>query len=140
MTCSDCHTNDDPDGPRGPHGSQHRFLLSGNYMTDSEVAESPMAYEFCYSCHDRRSLLDGESFPLHELHIVGDPMKGRLGTSCYTCHASHGSMDYPHLLRFQSSTVRGETVTGQLRFSDKGDRTGECWLSCHGYNHAGASY
>lgn len=140
MTCSSCHTNDDPDGPQGPHGSRHRYLLSGNYETDSEVAESPMAYEFCYACHDRRSILDGESFPLHELHVVGNPMSGRLGTSCYTCHASHGSVDYPHLLRFQTSAVSREKVTGQLRYSDTGDRSGECWLSCHGYNHAGSRY
>ena len=140
MTCSSCHTNDDSSGPRGPHGSRHRFLLSGNYPIASEVAESPLAYEFCYSCHDRRSLLDGESFPMHELHILGNTSKGKLGTSCYTCHASHGSTDGPHLLRFVASTVQAETVTRQLKFIDLGERSGECWLSCHGYNHSGASY
>jgi hypothetical protein len=140
MSCSSCHTNDDPDGPRGPHGSRHRFLLSGNYEIDSKVAESPAAYQFCYSCHDRRSLLDGESFPLHELHIVGNTSKGKLGTSCYTCHASHGSVDGPHLLRFVASTVKVEDATRQLRFIDLGERSGECWLSCHDYNHSGARY
>jgi Zn finger protein HypA/HybF involved in hydrogenase expression len=140
MTCSDCHTNDDPDGPRGPHGSRYEFLLSGNYETELEVAESPFAYEFCYSCHDRQSILDGDSFPLHELHIVGNTAKGKIGTSCYTCHSSHGSMDAPHLLRFSASRIRPEEVTRQLRFNDFGDRSGECWLSCHGFNHAGSRY
>jgi predicted CXXCH cytochrome family protein len=140
MKCSDCHTNDDVQGPRGPHGSRHPFLLSGNYETGSEVVESPFAYEFCYSCHDRGSILDGDSFPLHELHIVGNLATGNLGTSCYTCHASHGSMDAPHLLHFSASRIRPDDTTRQIRFVDLGDRSGECYLSCHGYNHSGARY
>jgi hypothetical protein len=140
MTCTDCHTNDDPQGPRGPHGSKYPFLLSGNYETESKVAESPFAYAFCYACHDRRSILDGESFPLHELHVVGRTDKGQLGTSCYTCHASHGSVDGPHLLRLQPSRMKGEALSGRLEFIDLGERSGECWLSCHGFNHAGSRY
>ena len=104
------------------------------------MLESPFAYEFCYGCHDRRSILDGDSFPMHELHVVGRTDQGKLGTSCYTCHASHGSADAPHLLRFVQSVVRGEAVSGRREFVDMGDRSGECWLSCHGYNHAGARY
>jgi predicted CXXCH cytochrome family protein len=53
MKCSDCHTNDDPNGPRGPHGSRHEYLLSGRYIRDVYVVESPFAFEFCYSCHNQ---------------------------------------------------------------------------------------
>ncbi len=80
MKCSACHTNDDPNGPRGPHGSNNRFLLSGNYDIEPIMDESSYAYEFCYSCHSRASILSNESFPLHKEHIVGDPLKGIPGT------------------------------------------------------------
>ncbi len=108
LLCSDCHTNDDPDGPRGPHGSNNRFLLSGNYDIDEYADESPFAYEFCYSCHDRTSILSDESFPWHSEHILGDPIEGRSGTSCYTCHASHGSSQNEHLLEFNQAAVEGD--------------------------------
>jgi hypothetical protein len=135
MTCSDCHTSDDPNGPRGPHGSNHRYLLSGNYRTDVYGEESSYAYEFCYSCHDRTSILANESFPLHREHIVGDPISGRSGTSCYTCHASHGSSRYPHLLKFNPEAVSPENSTRLTEFREMGSRSGQCYLSCHGHNH-----
>ena len=140
MRCTDCHTNDDPNGPRGPHGSNHRFLLSGNYDIDPVTEESPLAYEFCYSCHDRFSILDNESFPLHREHIVGDPIRGIPGTSCFTCHASHGSVEYAHLLRFNANAVSPDRTTGQIRYLSMGERSGECYLSCHGYDHGPERY
>jgi len=33
ITCTDCHSNDDPAGPKGPHGSSYRYILSKNYTT-----------------------------------------------------------------------------------------------------------
>ncbi|HUU44710.1 MAG TPA: cytochrome c3 family protein, partial [Acidobacteriota bacterium] len=140
MTCSDCHTSDDREGPRGPHGSDHRFLLSGNYTRDIVTDESPYTYEFCYSCHDRSSILSNESFPLHREHIVGDPISGRSGTSCHTCHASHGSRDNPHLLDFNPKGVERDSRTGLLRYEERGEHGGACYLRCHDHDHGPAEY
>ncbi len=140
MTCSDCHTSDDPNGPRGPHGSDYRFLLSGNYTLDVYAEESPQAYEFCYSCHDRYSILGNESFPLHREHIVGDPLSGRPGTSCFTCHNSHGSRDNPYLLEFNPKAVTRETNTGFLQYQKTAAGSGKCYLRCHDHNHSPAEY
>ena len=140
MRCSDCHTSDDSSAPRGPHGSSYRFLLSGNYLLDPVAEESALAYEFCYSCHDRASILADDSFPLHRLHIEGDPLAGRPGTSCYTCHASHGSPKYPHLLRFHPGAVSRDPGTGLVRYVQTAPGSGQCWLSCHGVDHGPEDY
>jgi predicted CXXCH cytochrome family protein len=140
MRCSDCHTSDDPDAPQGPHGSSHRFLLSGNYTLDVKSNESSYAYEFCYSCHDRMSILANESFPLHREHIIGDPFSGRSGTSCYTCHASHGSRDSEHLIDFNPKAVTRDGQTGILQYQATGNKTGTCTLRCHDSDHSPAAY
>lgn len=139
MDCSDCHTNDDPNGPRGPHGSSYEFMLSANYQTDGVADESPFAYAFCYSCHDRQSVLNNESFPLHREHIVGDLLAGQSGTSCYTCHSAHSSRQYPHLIRFNAEVV-SRNADGRLDFIQTGERSGECYLNCHGRDHSPGSY
>ena len=139
MKCSDCHTNDDSDGPQGPHGSNYPFLLSGNYDTEVYTDESPMAFQFCYSCHDRRSILDNRSFPLHRQHIAGDMLKGTRGTSCYTCHVSHGSRNHRYLIEFNPEAVSPDRM-GQVEYRYKGARTGECYLTCHGYEHSPSEY
>jgi predicted CXXCH cytochrome family protein len=136
MLCSDCHRSDDPDGPRGPHGSIHEFLLSGNYNRDVYVQESPYEYEFCYSCHDRSSILSNESFTQHRDHIEGDPLTGRSGTSCFTCHASHGSPDNPWLIRFNPQAVAKEKSGLGIEYIKTGSGTGTCVLECHGHNHS----
>jgi predicted CXXCH cytochrome family protein len=140
MQCSDCHRSNDPDSPRGPHGSDYPFLLSGNYVTAGEVDESPLAFEFCYSCHERSSILNNESFPLHQEHIVGNVLKGVPGTSCFTCHASHGSEDEPFLIRFNPEVVTGTGVGKRLDYLSYGNRTGACFLTCHGHDHDPAEY
>jgi len=140
MKCSSCHTNDDPDGPSGPHGSNHQYLLSGNYNTDVYSDETPYAYEFCYSCHDRSSILSDESFPFHSEHILGDPLENRRGTSCFSCHASHGSRDNANLIEFNPKAVTSDTGTGILTYRSNGDGTGECYLTCHGHAHGPERY
>ena len=140
MTCSDCHSSSDADAPRGPHGSDYRFLLNANYDTGIHVEESSFAFEFCYRCHDRSSILANESFPLHREHIQGDPISGRSGTSCYTCHASHGSRSQPYLLEFNERAVTPEDLTRRLEFRSTGVNSGECYLKCHDYNHGPSTY
>lgn len=140
MRCSDCHTNDDADGPRGPHGSRYRFLLSGNYETDPYGDESSYAYQFCYSCHDRASILGNQSFPLHREHIEGDLLRGIKGTSCATCHSAHSSQLNPHLLEFSRQAVGPESKLGRIGYNKTGTNSGECYLSCHGHEHSPARY
>jgi predicted CXXCH cytochrome family protein len=140
MKCSDCHTNDNPDGPRGPHGSRYPALLSANYELDPYTDESPFAFEFCYSCHDRSSILGNESFPRHREHIVGNPLNGVRGTSCYTCHASHSSRSYEFLIDFNREAVSPSLTDGRIEFVSFGNRSGACYLKCHGYSHDPAEY
>ena len=139
MLCSDCHRSDDPDGARGPHGSNYEFLLSGNYNREVYVQESPYEFEFCYSCHDRASILSDEGFQGHRLHIEGDPLTGRLGTSCFSCHASHGSPDNPGLISFNTQAVGSEKSGMGVQYIPSGQGTATCVLMCHGYNHSPGS-
>jgi len=140
MDCSDCHRSDDENAPAGPHGSRYRHLLSGNYDTAVETQESAYAFEFCYSCHERSSILGDESFPYHNLHVSGNPASGYTGTSCYSCHVSHGSRLQPFLLEFNPRAVQPENLSRQIRYQSTGTRSGECYLNCHGYNHAPGRY
>ncbi len=140
MKCSDCHSNDDKDGPKGPHGSKHKHLLTGNYDTDVYNNENNYAYEFCYSCHSRTSILSNASFPLHKEHIVGDPIKNRKGTSCFTCHASHSSEKNKYLINFNPEAVSLDDVTRKIQFNSTGTNAGECYLTCHNYSHSPGKY
>jgi predicted CXXCH cytochrome family protein len=140
MKCSHCHTNGNPDGPKGPHGSVNQYLLSGNYNIDAFAEENPYAYEFCYSCHDRFSILNNESFPYHNEHIRGGLIGERTGTSCYTCHASHGSKDNEHLIKFNTIAVSPDRKGGMIRYNSTGDGGGECYLLCHGHSHSPEKY
>ncbi len=141
ISCSDCHGNDDPQGPRGPHGSNYRGLLSENYEQGDARPESARAYALCYRCHERSSILGNESFPLHALHIQGRPGTSGTGTSCFTCHDAHGSTRYQYLIRFNEEVVE-PAVSGKLEFSARGvaSRSGSCTLNCHGREHDRESY
>src|SRR6185369_17993520 len=60
ITCGDCHGNDDPNGPKGPHGSRYANILVDNFVTQDKVVESQHAYALCYRCHNRNSILGNE--------------------------------------------------------------------------------
>ncbi len=121
INCSSCHE---------PHGSDHSPLLRLNYnLTDG--AESPYAYELCYNCHNRDSILSNQSFrgsPSaeygHREHIIYQK------TSCYTCHASHGSSMYPNLISFNPTIV-----TGARQYFDYRGGRAQCNLTCHSKVH-----
>lgn len=154
ITCSDCHGNNDPSGPRGPHGSDYSPLLVAEYKTYTTVlegqrpyiedfglsqvkntisfplvVESPRAYELCYMCHDRRSILDNESFSKHYLHIVSQ------GATCNTCHTPHGSRDNKHLISFDSAIVSISNTTRYDPPQYKPYTTPQCYLRCHNTDH-----
>jgi len=138
--CSDCHGSDDPNGPRGPHGSNHRGLLKYNYELEDGRIESYYTYALCYGCHDRASILGNESFPYHALHIEGGGA-GQGGASCNACHDAHGSSRYQYLIRFNEDVV-SPNADGKVEFKAEGvaSRHGSCLLNCHGVEHNPKSY
>ena len=145
ITCGDCHSNDagsrsGGQGPDGPHGSIFPSLLTRNYQTRDRTPESPNAYALCYSCHDRNSILADESFASHRLHVSDN------NTPCSACHDPHGisltqgtTENNSHLINFDTSIVFRNTED-EIRFEDRGNRAGACYLSCHNANHDGWSY
>ncbi|MDD2365247.1 MAG: cytochrome c3 family protein [Desulfuromonadaceae bacterium] len=141
LKCADCHSSDEPGAARGPHGSKYQGLLTDNYSIEDNAAESDFAYAICYRCHKRASILGNESFTAHSRHITGERGFKGGGTSCYTCHSSHGSVENRYLIRFNRDYVT-ESSTGKLKFVEKGTYTfhGECWLSCHGVDHNPKTY
>ncbi len=134
ITCTDCHNNDDSVGPKGPHGSSYNHLLT-KYFSDKDGPEGLDQYELCYICHKRSSILNNESFPFHNLHVVQEQ------TSCRTCHNPHGSIRYTHLIDFDNSPafIR-PSESGRLEFFDLGNQSGECHLNCHDKEHNPAVY
>lgn len=137
--CTDCHGNDDPAGPRGPHGSEHEYLLVRNYTTRDLTIESPYEYELCYGCHSRASILSDQSFPGHNLHIVAER------APCSACHDPHGisaadgsALNHSHLINFDLAIVFPDSQ-GRLQYEYTGVGEGTCYLSCHGAEHAGSA-
>lgn len=123
ITCSDCHGNDDPYGPKGPHGSNYDHILKANYTTESGP-ESPSAYDLCYGCHNRNSILNDKSFNAHKRHVV------YASVSCFACHASHGSKTYESLIAFDERIVFPNTQ-GQNYLVQLLPGKPRCFLSCH---------
>jgi predicted CXXCH cytochrome family protein len=138
IDCSDCHGNNDKSGPKGPHGSEYEHLLKARYSTESGP-ESPRAYELCYGCHSRNSILNDASFKSHKRHLLYG------NASCFACHASHGSKTYENLISFDYRVVFPNSQ-GQLAYAQLLPGKPRCFLSCHSgglaYDHAmkGAQY
>ncbi len=128
ITCTNCHGNNDPLGPKGPHASDYEPILIANYRTE-DGPEEPTRYELCYVCHDRRSILGDESFIRHNFHIVAQE------TSCYTCHASHGSIDNRYLIEFNIQVVEPSPSSGGPLYIPGTAGNPQCFLQCHGVDH-----
>jgi hypothetical protein len=138
VNCTDCHGSDDRSGPRGPHGSRTRRLLSRSYVTLDGTGESAEAFALCYGCHDREAILGRSAFPGHRGHIVDRK------TTCATCHSAHGSVGNRALIRFGEDATLGSVAPsakgGRLAFVSTGPGSGSCYLSCHGKDHGPESY
>jgi predicted CXXCH cytochrome family protein len=155
VKCTDCHNSDQAGDSfptagrplsrfaRGPHGSIYEPLLIDNYSTDDFTTESARAYALCYRCHDRRSILSDESFPLHRVHI----MDAR--ASCAACHDAHGisrtqgsSRNHSNLINFDLSVVEPASggLGGRIEYEDLGQYRGSCTLTCHGLTHVRLEY
>ena len=104
MYCSDCHGNDEattPANPQGPHGSESRFMLTGNgkqWPTSAfgelwslrDVKDNLNNWQndlFCANCHPMKS---GGNFA-NKAHDVGEHQDAEV--KCVTCHVTvpHGA-------------------------------------------------
>jgi len=141
--CTDCHdnTNASTQG-NGPHGSPRLHILKGqaNYSTVYQ-SNTPRvsAQEVCFLCHSYQVYVSGGSgsnFNEHRRHLNED-----WGTTCYTCHNSHGS-EQQHLINFDASVVTflngGNSQTAWYPAAGNG-RAG-CNLICHGDTHNPETY
>ena len=137
--CTDCHASNDASSPAGPHGSIYPQIMKYNYTTADYTPESYQAYELCYQCHDRNTIIspDPNNFQekVHNRHIVEE------NTPCSACHDSHGisssqgnSINNTHLINFDLNIVQ-QTTSGNLRFEDQGSFAGRCYCMCHGKMH-----
>ncbi len=138
--CTDCHNNDDPLGPKGPHGSSFEYLLERNYITLDFTDENPSTYALCYKCHSRQSILGNQSFPKHQEHIQDEK------TPCSACHDPHGisntqgnPVNNSHLINFDLNIVSPDS-RGKLQYVDRGRFAGHCFLNCHGKEHSPERY
>ena len=137
--CTDCHASD-ASTVAGPHGSIYPQILKYRYETADYTPESASNYELCYSCHDRNSILNDDSFGEHDRHIR------RENTPCSVCHDAHGisssqgnSTNNSNLINFDINVVKPDNM-GRLRFEDRGTFRGRCFLTCHGENHNPETY
>ncbi len=136
LYCTDCHNSDAAGrgGVKGPHGSPYPPLLARNYTTTDNTPESARAYDLCYSCHNRASILADQTFKFHRKHIVDQR------TPCSVCHDAHGVLQNPHLINFDRFVVK-PTKGGQgPTYQSTGLRRGTCTLSCHGKEHNPLKY
>ncbi len=138
--CTDCHNSSGDSGAKGPHGSDYSPLLAHNYDTSDYTSESEFAYELCYKCHSRNSILNDESFPKHRVHLEEQ-------IPCSACHDAHGislaqatRLNNTHLINFDTTIVRTDTTTGRLEFEDTGVFHGRCFLECHNKTHSPNEY
>jgi hypothetical protein len=137
INCTDCHTSDDPGGPRGPHGSQFGALLGARQILEDGNEESTETYALCYACHARGVVLNADAFPYHRNHVVD------VRTSCSTCHNPHGAANARALIRFNdavSSSRVSPSSSGVLLFESTTPGSGACYLSCHGKDHDPLGY
>ncbi len=144
--CTDCHASSGADAAKGPHGSIYFHLLKYNYETADNTPESYQAYELCYQCHDRNTIIGtggmgggGGMRNIHKIHVRKE------NTPCSACHDSHGisssqgnSTNNSHLINFNVSIVGFSN--GRREYIDKGNSRGSCYLYCHGENHNPKSY
>ncbi len=142
--CTDCHASDGAGSPRGPHGSIYPQILKYNFNRTGNAEESFQAYELCYQCHDRDTIIKGDSNvskDVHDEHVRGENI------SCNACHDPHGisssqgnSTNNTHLINFDAALVSPDPNSGRLEFVDQGNDRGSCYLVCHGENHGPEDY
>jgi predicted CXXCH cytochrome family protein len=131
MNCSDCHGNDNPEGPAGPHGSDIPGLLKLPFNDAEFASGEPNENGLCFECHTDSFIQGSSGWGKHRLHLDA-------GYSCAACHDPHGSSDLPGLLRLDKPWI--EPVDGELTINSSGLTVGTCTLMCHGHVHKNSSY
>ncbi len=132
--CTDCHSSNESSA-KGLHGSIYPQIMKYRYETKDNTVESSSSYELCYTCHNRSSILNDDSFKEHSMHIRDE------NTSCNICHDPHGinssqgnSTNNSNLINFDTDVVFPD-ANGVLKFVDNGSFSGYCQLKCHGKTH-----
>jgi len=155
--CTDCHDSDESrsiggTGPRGPHGSQYSPLIRQQYLTGDNVMETSQAYALCYWCHNRTNILSDVSFRKnlankggHSGHITRSSSGTPVNAPCSICHDPHGVQDdglsgsHTKLINFDSRFVMAVPGNRYPFYTDRGSRSGNCTLVCHGVTHDGST-
>jgi hypothetical protein len=142
--CTDCHSNPAATaGDLGAHGSPQLHLLNGtvNYKTVVLNGSTRVSTgEVCFQCHNYQTYVTGQNnathFSEHAKH-----MNNNWGTTCYTCHDSHGS-EQQHLINLDASAMT--FINGRNSqtawYYDPVTRKAGCFLSCHGQGHDPKEY
>ena len=142
--CTDCHNNPNAAAEgSGPHGSPMLHILNGgaNYSTVVSNGSARVSRaEVCFQCHNYDASVLGEgsitNFEYHKKHLDND-----WGTTCYTCHDTHGS-EQLHLINFDASAMtflNGRNSRTAWYYDPVSGRAG-CFLSCHGESHNPKQY
>ena len=126
--CGNCHGNNEPNGAKGPHGSEYSPILLDQYKTD-DGPEGRDSYQLCYNCHRRTSIIGDDSFKRHKLHIVTNEY------ACHNCHNAHGSQDNEALIDFDEDVVSASSISGGPQYVAGAGGMPKCYLSCHGIDH-----
>ncbi len=124
LNCSDCHGNDDPLGPQGPHASNIPGLLKAEF---DSYGQGGQADPLCMQCHEGGVLFSSQSWRWHSLHADA-------GFSCAACHDPHGSRTLDGLLNLDRRPW-AEAVEGEFLIEKIDLHTGTCTIKCHGYVH-----
>ncbi|HSR28945.1 MAG TPA: hypothetical protein VLY63_00165 [Anaerolineae bacterium] len=140
--CTDCHYNANAATEGlGPHGSPRLHILGGQaeYSTVSSSGSRVDGQEICFNCHNYDTYVTGldssTNFPDHSRHLDNSR-----GTTCYTCHDTHGS-EQLHLINFDASTMSFlDGRNSQTAWYLDGIGQAGCYLVCHGRRHEPLTY
>ena len=142
--CTDCHSNPSAvAGGSGAHGSPLLHLLNGtaNYSTVVVGGSARVSSgQVCFQCHNYQTYVTGQNssthFRYHAKHMNND-----WGTTCYTCHDSHGS-EQEHLINLDASAmtfINGRNSQTAWYYDPVTNKAG-CFLTCHNETHDPKEY
>ncbi len=118
ITCSDCHGSSNVNDPKGPHGSDQRWILRGN---ETGIG-SPQ--NFCYNCH-RRDVYGDEGYigPYANYSRVPHPVDG-LGVNSPPYQSGANLGNNSNKWGILCLTCHGGEVTGGIHGTNTGPGTG----------------
>ena len=118
ITCSDCHGSDTSTDPKGPHGSDNKWILKSNETT--WLASTPK--NFCYNCHRR--------------DVYGDECNPDAGEDFNTLYpfANYSRVSHPPDIPSGGNGCSSPFYdsSGGLDTGTRSNKWGILCLSCHG--------